>query len=170
MTLAIFPGSFDPITLGHLDVAKRALSVFDQLVILVGYNDAKSGMFRPEQRVELIAESLAAAGIGDGMNRVTCEATNGLVVDFALRVGANAIVRAARTAAEFEAEATMGMINRQMSGVETVVFTAAPELSYVSSSRIKEIAKFGRDLTGLAPEPVAKAVAAALAGAAERLM
>jgi pantetheine-phosphate adenylyltransferase len=154
--VAVFPGSFDPMTMAHLDVARRAAALFDELVIGVLHNPKKSPAFGIEQRVELIRGSVA-----DFAANVRIEAFDGLTVTFAERNGAGFIVRGLRAVSDFEAELQMAHTNRKLErGVDTVFLMTALEFGYLSSSLAKEVAQFGGDVSGMVPPPVAAALVA----------
>ena len=138
--VAVFPGSFDPITLGHEDVARRALAFADRVVVAVAHSPqhAKQGMFTVDERVALIGEAFA------GEPRVTGVAFQGLLVDFARSIGAGLVVRGVRTVADFEYEVQMALMNRRMSGaLETVFLAPDPAHSFVSSTLIRQISTLG---------------------------
>ena len=144
--VAVFPGSFDPMTNAHLDVARRASGLFDRLVIGVLNNTKKEPLFSIEQRVALIRECV--------------EAFDGLTVDFARTHGAGFIVRGLRAVSDFEAELQMALTNRKLAPeVDTTFLMTALEYGYVSSSLAKEVARFGGDVTPMLPPPVATALA-----------
>jgi pantetheine-phosphate adenylyltransferase len=154
MPVALYPGSFDPIHLGHLDVIDQALELFGSVVVATMHNPGKaSGMFTLAERQAMIVESLAdRAG-------VTVEAFAGLAVDAAAAFGAGVIVKGLRSAADFDVEAQMALTNHAVAGVRTVFVAAAPALGFVSSRYIREIAMYGRDLSALVPGPVAARLA-----------
>ncbi len=153
--VAVFPGSFDPMTMAHLDVARRAASLFDRLVIGVLHNPKKSPVFPVERRVELIRAPVAELGA-----HVVVESFDGLTVEFAVRQGAGFIVRGLRAISDFEAELQMAHTNRRLeAGVDTVFLMTALEFGFVSSSLAKEVAQFGGDVRGMVPAPVAEALA-----------
>ncbi len=150
-TRALFPASFDPVTNGHLDVARRALRIFDRLVLAVAVNVAKEGVFSVEERVELLRGEF----VGD--SNVTVTSFNSLSVDFARDVGANVIIRGVRAMSDFEYEFEMALMNKHLnSEVETVFMMPSQEYLYVSSSRLKELVRFGRDVEEFVPAEVAK--------------
>jgi pantetheine-phosphate adenylyltransferase len=154
--VAVFPGSFDPMTMAHLDVARRAAALFDQLVVGVLHNPKKSPAFDIGQRVELIRASVADFGAN-----VRVEAFDGLTVTFAVRNGASFIVRGLRAVSDFEAELQMAHTNRKLErGVDTVFLMTALEFGYLSSTLAKEVAQFGGDVSGMVPPPVAAALIA----------
>lgn len=164
MTTAVYPGSFDPITNGHLDVIGRASGVFDRVVVAVLANPRKQPLLDTEQRVAVIRAALAEAGLGSD-ERVTVDTFDGLTVDFCRRVGAAFIVRGLRAISDFETEMQLAHNNRRLApGVDTVFFMTAVEHGYVSSSLVKEIATFGGDVSGMIPT----AAVDALRGAAVR--
>ena len=154
--VAVFPGSFDPMTMAHLDVARRAASLFDRLVIGVLHNPKKAPLFDLSERVDMIRASVAEFE-GD----VDVQAFDGLTVEFAGRNGAGFIVRGLRAVSDFEAELQMAHTNRRLQrGVDTVFLMTALEFGYLSSTLAKEVAQFGGDVTGMVPPPVAAALAA----------
>jgi pantetheine-phosphate adenylyltransferase len=158
--VAIFPGSFDPMTMAHLDVARRAATLFDRLIIGVLHNPKKSPLFPIEQRVALIRASVADLG-----GHVEVEAFDGLTVEFARRQGAGILVRGLRAISDFEAELQMAHTNRRLErSVDTVFLMTALEYGFVSSTLAKEVAQFGGDVSGMVPEPVATALAKRFGG------
>jgi len=158
--VAIFPGSFDPMTMAHLDVARRAAALFDRLIVGVLHNPKKAPLFPVEQRVELIRASVA-----DFAANVEVEAFDGLTVEFAEHNGAGFIVRGLRAVSDFEAELQMAHTNRRLErSVDTVFLMTALEFGYLSSTLAKEVAQFGGDVTGMVPPPVAAALAARFGG------
>jgi pantetheine-phosphate adenylyltransferase len=158
--VAVFPGSFDPMTMAHLDVARRAAALFDRLVVGVLHNPKKTPVFDIGERVELIRASVADFGAN-----VKVEAFDGLTVEFAERNGAGFIVRGLRAVSDFEAELQMAHTNRRLRrGVDTVFLMTALEFGYLSSTLAKEVAQFGGDVSGMVPPPVAAALAARFSG------
>jgi pantetheine-phosphate adenylyltransferase len=154
--VAIFPGSFDPMTMAHLDVAGRAATLFDRLIIGVLNNPKKTPLFPIEERVELIRASVAGLG-----SHVEVQSFDGLTVEFAERQGAGFLVRGLRAISDFEAELQMAHTNRKLERtVDTVFLMTALEFGFVSSTLAKEVAQFGGDVSGMVPEPVATALAA----------
>ena len=141
----LFPGSFDPFTLGHADIVKRALQMFDEVVVGVGYNEQKSGWMSVEERVGKIRELYADEP------RVKVESYTGLTVDFAKEQGISTIIRGIRSAADFDYEAQMDDVNRQLSGIETVFLPASPQLASLSSSVVRELSHFGHDISAFLP-------------------
>ena len=143
--LVLFPGSFNPFTRGHADIVRRALALFGKVVIAVGYNEQKSGWMPVEERVAAIKSLYADEP------RVAVESYTGLTVDFAKERGITAIVRGVRTAADFEYELQMADVNRQLSGIETVLLPASPQYASLSSSVVRELAHFGHDISPFLP-------------------
>ena len=159
--VAVFPGSFDPMTMAHLDVARRAAALFDRLVIGVLHNPKKAPLFSVEERVAMIGESVAEFG-----SNVAVQAFDGLTVEFAQRQGAGFIVRGLRAVSDFEAELQMAHTNRRLHrGVDTVFLMSALEFGYLSSTLAKEVAQFGGEIGEMVPPPVAKALALRFAAA-----
>lgn len=149
--LAVYPGSFDPITNGHVDIVRRSLAVFDQVIVAVAYNPHKDlAWFTPDERIDMIRETLAAEG-----DRVQADAFTGLLVDYAVARGAAAIVRGLRAVADFEYEFQMTMMNRHLQPkVETIFMMAGETHFYTSSRLVKEVASLGGDVKGLLPDAV----------------
>ncbi|NCD18445.1 MAG: pantetheine-phosphate adenylyltransferase [Actinobacteria bacterium] len=151
-SLAVCPGSFDPITFGHVDVVKRALSLFDEVIVAVANNASKTHLLDSDQRVMLTRQAL------QGIEGVSVEPVTGLLADFCTERGARAIVKGLRGSADFDDEMSMSLLNRHLSGIETVFIMGDPSLNHVSSSMVKEIARYGGDVTGLVPEAVARSL------------
>jgi pantetheine-phosphate adenylyltransferase len=153
-TIAVYPGSFDPITNGHLDIVARALTVFDSVVVAVLANPRKTALFSVDQRIAIIREAIRTEpGVAaPGMDRIEVEAFEGLTVDFARAQHAGAIVRGLRAISDFETEMQLAHNNRVLAPeVDTVFFMTAVGHGYVSSSLVKEIASFGGDVSGMIP-------------------
>jgi pantetheine-phosphate adenylyltransferase len=148
MSGAVCPGSFDPVTLGHIDVFERAAAQFDEVVVAVLVNPNKKGMFALDERIAMIAESTAH------LATLRVESGEGLVVDFARAHGLTAIVKGLRTGTDFEYELQMAQMNRHIAGVDTFFVATAPKYSFVSSSLAKEVATFGGDVSALLPDSV----------------
>jgi pantetheine-phosphate adenylyltransferase len=146
---AVYPGSFDPITNGHLDILSRALLVFDEVRIAVAYNqDKPSGLFTPPERVTIIKECVSEFG-----DRVSADAFHGLLTEYCRSIGAGTIVRGLRAVADFEYEFQMTMMNRHLApDVETVFLMAGEAHFYTSSRLVKEVATLGGDVNGLVPD------------------
>lgn len=157
MSGAVCPGSFDPVTLGHVDVFERAATQFDELIIAVLVNPNKQGMFTAEERIELIAECTAH------LPNVRVESGSGLVVDFVRKRGLTAIVKGLRTGADFEYELQMAQMNRHIAGVDTFFVATKPTYAFVSSSLAKEVATLGGDVSALLPEVVNRRLAEKIA-------
>jgi len=157
MSGAVCPGSFDPVTLGHIDIFERVSAQFDELVIAVLVNPNKQGMFTLEERIALIEESTAH------LPNVHVESGQGLVVDFVKARGLTAIVKGLRTGTDFEYELQMAQMNKHVAGVDTFFVATTPQYSFVSSSLAKEVAMLGGDVSALLPEPVNARLQAKLA-------
>jgi pantetheine-phosphate adenylyltransferase len=154
MTSALYPGSFDPITLGHLDVIERAAGVFDKLIVGVLVNPRKSPMLPLDERIAAIREA-ADEQFGDLAGRVEVDSFDGLTIDFAHQVGAEFIIRGLRAISDFESELQMAHTNRKLApDVDTMFFMTALEHAYLSSSLVKEIASFGGDVRQMVPPAV----------------
>ena len=150
-TIAVYPGSFDPITNGHLDIVARAAAVFDTVIIGVLANPRKSPLLPVETRIEVIRTALTD-GVGPMLDQVEVEAFDGLTVDFCRAHQANAIVRGLRAISDFESEMQLAHNNRVLApDVDTVFFMTSVENGYVSSSLVKEIASFGGDVSSMIP-------------------
>jgi pantetheine-phosphate adenylyltransferase len=156
MKVALYPGSFDPITNGHLDVVQRALAVFDEVVVAVLENPRKNALLSVELRVAVIRGALDAAGLG-GRTRVAT--FGGLTVDAVHANGATSIVRGLRAVSDFETEMQLAHNNRKLApDIDTVFFMTAVEQGYVSSSLVREIASFGGDVSSMIPAPAVAAL------------
>ncbi len=148
---AVYPGSFDPPTRGHLDIVERAAKLFDGLTVAVGSNSSKRGLLEVEERCEALRRATVH------LENVVIDAYDGLTVDYVERVGARAIVRGLRATADFEYEYQSTLVNRMMRpSVETVFFMTSPELGYLSSSIVREVAQLGGDYSGMVPAGVAE--------------
>jgi pantetheine-phosphate adenylyltransferase len=147
--LAVCPGSYDPVTNGHVDVVRRATALFDAVVVAVLANPAKAGLFTLEERVDLLRTSLAE------LPTVRVDAVpGGLLVDHARSIGASALVKGLRSGNDFAYELPMALMNRHLSGLETVFLPGSPAFEHVSSSLVKEVASYGGDVSGLVPDAV----------------
>jgi len=144
--VAVFPGTFDPFTTGHLSIVTRGLQLFDRIVVAVGVNDVKHSGSSAEMRVDAIKRIFADEP------RVTAVAYSGLTVEVAEAEGARFLLRGVRSVADFEYERSLADINRNISGVETVILYALPELAVVSSSMVRELSRYGRDVTPYIPK------------------
>ena len=148
-SVAVFPGSFDPITNGHIDIVDRALKVFDEVIISILVNAEKKPLFSPEERLGLIREAFR------GEKRVRGDTFSGLLVDYAMRIGASVIIRGLRAISDFEYEFQMALMNRRLNPRIETVFLMAPEgFSYLSSRLVKEVFDLGGDVRGLVPPVV----------------
>ncbi len=148
MTRAVCPGSFDPPTLGHVDIIRRASALFDELVVATGTNVSKSRLFDPEERLEMLREATA------DLPNVTVMGFTGLIVDFCREIDAQAIVKGLRGGNDYEYELPMAQMNAHLTGVETVFVPTTASLGYVSSSLVKEVASLGGDVSALVPPVV----------------
>ena len=158
MRLALYPGTFDPVTLGHLDVLERALRVFDRIQVTVAVNDAKRSLFTTDERVDLVRQSVVGM---DGADRVDVEAFEGLLVDHARTVGAVALVRGLRQVSDFDYEFRMALANRRLfPELQTVFLMPAEAHTFVAASIVREIHRWGGDVTSFVPPPVVAALAA----------
>ena len=161
MSVAVYPGSFDPITNGHVDIVRRALSVFDRLVIGVLANPRKTPLLPVETRIAVIRAALADAGVPPDAVEVT--AFDGLTVEFCRTIGSTSIVRGLRAISDFESEMQLAHNNRVLAPeVDTVFFMTSVANGYVSSSLVKEIASFGGDVSGMLPPAAGTALRDAL--------
>ncbi len=147
---AIFPGSFDPITNGHLDVINRGLKLFDELIIAVGRSPIKNQLFTPEERVEMIAEIIRQRK----MNGVSVESFDGLTVEYAMSKKSDVILRGLRSLTDVQYEFQLAMTNRAVAGIETVFVLTSEQYGFTSSTLIREVASLGGDLSKLIPENV----------------
>lgn len=158
-TVAVVPGSFDPITNGHVDVVERAASQLDEIVVAVLENPSKKGgMFTLPERIELIEASLGHLG------NVRVANFTGLLVDFCREHDITMVVKGLRAVSDFEYELQMAQMNQRLAGVETLFLPTSPDWSYLSSSLVKEVARYGGDVTGLLPEAAHEALLARVAG------
>jgi len=148
MKRAIFPGSFDPITLGHYDIIRRGISLFDELIIAIGENAEKSYMFTMEQRMGFIKEAFKDE------KRIRVTSYSGLTVDFCKKVHADFILRGLRNPADFEFEKAIAHTNRKLSEIETVFLLTSSGKSYISSSIVRDVIRNGGDYTSLVPDTV----------------
>ena len=153
MKKAVCPGSFDPITNGHLDVIERASGLFDQVVIAVLVNSSKSGLFNIEERLEQIKDSVKH------LKNVTVDKWSGLLVDYCESKQINAIVKGLRAVSDFDYELQMAQLNLQLKGIDTFLMATKPTYSFLSSSLVREIARYGGDVSSLVPPRVASELA-----------
>lgn len=153
MNIAIYPGTFDPITRGHIDILERASSLFDKVYLAIASSKSKKPLFSLEQRIELAKQSLSH------LDNIYMDELTGLTVDFAREHDANIIIRGIRTVADYEYELQLANMNRSMAPkIETIFLTPADNLSYISSSLVKEIALFGGPISDFVAPPVEEAL------------
>ena len=178
MTIAVCPGSYDPVTAGHLDVIERSARFFDEVHVVVAVNAAKTPMFSEATRVDVIRRALDKAGC----KNVTVSSTDGLITDYCKKVGATVIIKGLRQNGDYEAELGMALVNRKLAGIETLFLPADPILEHISSSIVKDVARritppsptvragprHGGDVTGMVPDCVVPMLADALAEERQR--
>jgi pantetheine-phosphate adenylyltransferase len=153
MKTAIYPGTFDPITFGHLDIIERASGMFDKVIVMVARNSAKQPLFNTEERMKMIKEAVKK------IKNVTVESYDGLLVNFARKKKATAIVRGLRAISDFEYEFQMALMNRKLANEVTTVFLMPHEkYTYLNSSIVREISKMGGDVSGFVPVSVKQAL------------
>jgi pantetheine-phosphate adenylyltransferase len=157
MRRAVCPGSFDPITNGHLDIIERASKLYDVVHVVVAINPNKQGMFSVAERIELIEETTAHCG------NVVVEAHQGLLVDYCRERGIPAIIKGLRAVSDFDYELQMAQMNHGLTGVETLFVPTSPTYSFLSSSLVKEVASYGGDVSHLLPESVHRRLLARIA-------
>jgi pantetheine-phosphate adenylyltransferase len=157
MRRAACPGSFDPVTNGHLDIIGRAAGLFDELVVAVGVNSSKRRLFTAEERLDMLVEASREHA------NVTVAGFDGLLTDFCREQGVGTIVKGVRAIGDVDYELQMAQMNSRLSGVETVFLPTAPAYSFVASSLVKEVASFGGDVSGLVPPFVLERLTARLA-------
>lgn len=143
--IALFPGSFDPFTIGHASIVRRALGMFDHIVIAVGYNINKRSLFSPDERVAAIERVYATE------SRVRVVAYDDLTADLAVREGAHHIIRGIRSVKDFEYERDIASVNQRLSGVETVLLFTEPQYADISSTVVRELISFGKDVSAFLP-------------------
>jgi pantetheine-phosphate adenylyltransferase len=141
MAKAVFPGTFDPPTVGHLDIVTRAAAAFDELIVATGVNQSKNRLFAPQERIEMLTELV------EPFPNVRVGSFEGLLVDYCRAEGAGVIVKGLRSAADYDYELQMAQLNRRMTGVDTFFLPTAPEHAFISSSWVKEIARLGGDVS-----------------------
>lgn len=152
MRSAVCPGSFDPVTNGHLDVFARASALADEVVVAVLVNERKASMFTVEERMDLLRETTS------GLPNVRVDSFRGLLVDYCRANGVQAIVKGLRAVSDFDYELQMAQMNHRLAGIETLFVSTNPLYSYLSSSLLKEIARYGGDISGLVPDTVLRRI------------
>jgi pantetheine-phosphate adenylyltransferase len=148
MRRAVCPGSFDPVTKGHLDIVRRASSLFDEVIVAVGVNASKNRLFSAEERLAMLEQGIA------GLTNVRVEGFTGLITTYCREADAGAIVKGLRSGTDFDYELQMAQMNAHLTGVETVFVVADPQYGFVSSSLVKEVASYGGDVSDLVPDHV----------------
>jgi len=148
MRRAVFPGSFDPLTLGHTDIINRALNLFDEIIIAIGNNTSKNYMFSLEQRVKFIEQTYA------GEKKIKVDTYEGLTIEYCKKVNSAFILRGLRNPADFEFEKAIAHTNRKLSKIETVFLLTSANTSYISSSIVRDVLRYKGDVTGLVPDAV----------------
>lgn len=152
MTIAVCPGSYDPVTAGHLDVIERCTSFFENVHVVVAVNSTKTPLFSEQERVGMIRQALNE----DGYHEITVSSTTGLITDYCRQVGASVIVKGLRQNGDYEAELGMALVNRKLADVETLFLPADPLREHISSTIVKDVASHGGDITGMVPNSVVK--------------
>ena len=161
-SIAVYPGSFDPITNGHIDLLERALKIFDNVIVAVATNPSKDSLFSTEERLEMIKDALAHHPL---KNRVRVDLFQGLLVDYVQSIPAKAIIRGLRAISDFEYEFQMALMNRKLNAdIETAFIMTGMRWIYISSRMIKEVVRSGGDVSGLVPDNVEKRLTQKLAG------
>ena len=148
--IAVYPGTFDPVTMGHLDIIARAARHMEHVIVAVSTNPSKAPLFSLEERIALVKEATAS------MDGVEVDSFDGLLVNYATRRGAHLIVKGLRVVSDFEYEMQMAQMNVRLAGVETLFMVANPTYSFLSSSLVKEVARLGGDIKGLVPPEVVR--------------
>lgn len=149
MKRAIYPGSFDPVTLGHLNIIKRAAAIFDELIVCVMVNSSKNGLFTPEERVDLIRQ------VTGELPNVKVDCSRQLLADYAREHGARVLVKGLRAVSDYESEIQMAMINAKLyEELDTVFLYTSPKYAYLSSTVVKEMARYGADLSEFVPRQI----------------
>jgi pantetheine-phosphate adenylyltransferase len=153
MRVAVYPGSFDPITNGHLDIARRAAGIFDKVIIAITSNSKKQSLFSIEERIELTNQVLVDSKLD--RKRILVESFTGLTIDFCKQKKASAIIRGLRAVTDFDYESAISLMNQKLdSDVETIFLISSAEYSFISSSIVKEVAKHGRSVSGHVHEKI----------------
>ncbi len=163
MNIAVYPGSFDPVTLGHIDIIERSCKIFDKVIVAVMYNKSKNPMFDTEERMALLVNATKH------LDNVVIDTHHGLLIDYLIQRDIKVLVKGLRVISDFEAEFQMASVNRKLcSEIETVFIMTRTEYMYLSSSIVKEVASFGGDISSFVTEEVALAVESKLGGKHER--
>jgi len=152
--IAVVPGSFDPVTLGHLDVIERAAGLFDEVHVLVVHNPGKTALLPISQRVSLLQRAITDAGLSDTI--IVASWSMGLLVDYCLEVGASVLIKGIRSQVDVAYETPMAIVNRNLAGVETIFMLPDPANAHVSSSLVRQVAALGGDITPYVPRAVAQ--------------
>ena len=160
MSKAVCPGSFDPVTHGHLDIVSRSARLFDEVIVAVGRNSAKNYLFTPDERVDMLRDAVG------GLTGVTVTLLDGLLVDYCREHGVDVIVKGLRFASDFDFELQMAQMNHALSGIETIMLPTSAQWSHLSSTMIREIAKLGGDVGQFVTPEVARRIAAKMASQA----
>ena len=158
MRRAVCPGSFDPVTNGHLDIIGRAAALFDEVIVMIAFNVNKAGLFTVDERIQMLHEVTGA------WSNVVVDSYSGLLVDFCRDRGIPAVVKGLRAVSDFDYELQMAQMNRHLGGLETLFVPTSATYSYLSSSLLKEVAALGGDVAGLVPDAVATRLRERLAG------
>ena len=150
MRIAVYPGSFDPLTVGHMDIIRRSAALFDKLYVAVLHNPAKSGLIPPHERVNMIAKAC------HDIPNVEADLWDGMLVDYAVKINACAVIRGLRGIQDLSSEQPMAELNKRLSdGLETIFLLSSPEHSCISSSAVREIGSWGRDISPFVPDAIA---------------
>jgi len=150
---AVYPGSFDPITNGHIDIIERGLAIFDEVIVAIARNSGKKPLFSIKERMKILNE------VTNGFKGIKIDIFDGLLVDYVKKVGAKAVIRGLRAVSDFEYEFQMAITNRKLGkDVETIFLMSSEKYSYLSSSIVKEVASYGGNVSGMVPEKIVKAL------------
>jgi pantetheine-phosphate adenylyltransferase len=158
MTIAVCPGSFDPVTSGHIDVIERVARLFSKVYVVVAINSSKRPLFTETERVEMIRAALRE----DGFDQVSVESTEGLITDYCKKVGASVIVKGLRQNGDYDMELGQALVNRKLGAIETMFLPADPMKEHISSTVVKDVARYGGDISGMVPDVVIAPLAARL--------
>ncbi len=147
MTIAVCPGSFDPVTSGHIDVIERVSHLFSHVHVVVAINSLKRPLFSEKERVQMIRDALNA----DGYSQIIVESTEGLITDYCKKVGASVIVKGLRQNGDYDMELGQALVNRKLGDIETLFLPADPMKEHISSTVVKDVARYGGDISGMVP-------------------